>query len=228
VTAAAFSCLRLLRRDKPRLKVRSKHPQLAGRIGVCLIVHRLQPNPAMKTISLLTVVLFLAMTAPAQPPMAPPGQPGFQQRLQTIISKQDAPPTVAAKEPVNYLIRVEWKEPKGDPKFLEVLTTDGNFSLDTIQKTSVKINNSDIPVTLKFSGMLNTLNDEKGRLQLFLGRTVPYVTGSFNNGLGGASSSYQQLNVGLQSTFIVSFGKPLVIQNDENGEISVLVKRMKD
>ncbi len=189
----------------------------------------------MKTISILTFALFLAvaapaqppMTPPAQPPMAPPGQPAFQQRLQAIISRQDAPPAVAAKEPVNYLIRVEWKEPKGDPKFLEVLTTDGNFNLDTIQKTSVKINNNDIPVTLKFNGTLSTLDDQKARLQLFLGRTVPYVTGSYGVGLG-TSASYSQLNVGLQSTFIVTFGKSLVIQNDENGEISVLVKRLKD
>jgi hypothetical protein len=175
----------------------------------------------MKTISFLTVVLFLAVTGQAQPT--------FQERLQAIIPPPGAPPpAVAAREPVNYLIRVEWKEPKGDPKFLEVLTTDGNFNLDTIQKTSVKINNSDIPVTLKFSGTLNALNEEKGRLQLYLGRTVPYVTGSFNNGIGSPSSSYSQLSVGLQSTFIVTFGKSLVIQNDENGEISVLVKRMKD
>ena len=174
----------------------------------------------MKTISVLTVVLFLAAAGQAQP--------AFQERLQTIIQPAGAPPpAVAVKDSVNYLIRVEWKEPKGDPKFLEVLTTDGNFNLDTIQKTSVKINNNDVPVTLKFNGTLNALSDTKGRLQLFLGRTVPYVTSSFNNGMG-ASSSYSQLNVGLQSTFIVTFGKAVVIQNDENGQISVLVQRMKD
>ncbi len=187
------------------------------------LVTRTKPNIAMKTISLLTVVLFLAVAGQAQfppqrlpglpPPGLPPGAP---------------PPAVApAKDPVNYLIRVEWKEPKSDPKFLEVLTTDGNFDLNTIQKTTVKINNNDVPVTLKFSGTLNILNDEKGRLQLFLGRNVPYVTGSFNNGMG-ASSSYSQMSVGLNSTFIVTFGKSVVIQNDENGQISVLVKRMKD
>ena len=36
------------------------------------------------------------------------------------------------------------------------------------------------------------------------------------------------MNVGLQSTFVVKFGKPVVIQTDENGEISVLVKRIED
>ncbi len=137
-----------------------------------------------------------------------------------------APAVAPAKAPVNYLIRVEWKEPKGDPKFLEVLTTEGRFELDTIQKNSVKINNNDIPVTLKLSGTLAALNDEKGRLQLFLGRTVPYVTGSIGNGLS-TSSSYQQMSVGLDSTFLVQFGKPVIIQTDESGQISVLVKRLE-
>ena len=41
-------------------------------------------------------------------------------------------------------------------------------------------------------------------------------------------STYSQMSVGLQSTFVVKFGKPVVIQNDENGEISVLVKRVED
>ena len=136
---------------------------------------------------------------------------------------QVAPP----KDPVNYLIRVDWKEPKSELKFLEVLTTEGRFDLNTIQKNSVKINNNDIPTTLKFSGTLKELNDDKGRLQLFLGRTVPYVTGTVGSG-PSVASSYQQLSVGLDSTFIVKFGKPVVVQNDESGQISVLVKRITD
>jgi hypothetical protein len=31
--------------------------------------------------------------------------------------------------------------------------------------------------------------------------------------------------VGLQSTFIITFGKPLAIQTDDNGTVSILVKR---
>jgi hypothetical protein len=138
------------------------------------------------------------------------------------------PPPAAApvKEPLNYLIRVEWKEPKGDPQSLEVLTTEGHFSLSTIQKTSVKINGSDIPTTLKFEGTLTALDNKKAQLQLFLGRTVPYVTGTYSAG-PSVSSSYSQVSVGLDSTFLVKFGKPAVIQNDESGQISVLVKRME-
>jgi hypothetical protein len=176
----------------------------------------------MKTLPLILVALLVAVAChsqpmPAQPRpfMLPPGAPGV-------------PPAAApAKDPVNYLIRVEWKEPKGDPKSLEVLTTEGQFELDTIQKNSVKINNNDVPVTLKFSGTLRELSDEKGRLQLFLGRTVPYVTGTSGSG-PNAMSSYSQLSVGLDSAFVVKFGKPVVIQTDENGEISVLVKRIED
>jgi hypothetical protein len=126
------------------------------------------------------------------------------------------PPPAAApvKEPLNYLIRVEWKEPKGDPQSLEVLTTEGHFSLSTI------------PTTLKFEGTLTALDNKKAQLQLFLGRTVPYVTGTYSAG-PSVSSSYSQVSVGLDSTFLVKFGKPAVIQNDESGQISVLVKRME-
>ena len=139
------------------------------------------------------------------------------------------PPTAVApaKEPVNYLIRVEWKEPKGDPKFLEVLTTEGHFNSTPSRKIPLKINNNDVPVTLKLNGTLNAISDGKGRLQLFLGRTVPYVTGTTGSG-PDTRSSYSQMSDGLESTFIVKFGKPVVIQTDENGEISVLVKRIED
>jgi hypothetical protein len=171
-----------------------------------------QPFIAMKTFSLIAIVTLIAIACHAQPaPLMPP---------------QSSPPA-AAKERVNYLIRVEWKDPKGDPKFLEVLTTEGSFELDTVQKNSVKINNNDVPVTLKFSGSITDVTDEKARLQMFLGRTVPYVTGT--SGFGPSmASSYSQMSVGLSSAFVVKFGKPAVIQNDENGEISVLVKRIAD
>jgi len=165
----------------------------------------------MKTYPLTIVALLIAFVCHSQPtPLPPP-----------VLPPSGASPVIA-KDAANYLIRVEWKEPKGDAKYLEMLTTERRFDLDTIQKTSVRINNNDIPVTLKFSGTLTALSDEKGRLQLFLGRTVPHVAGSYGNG-PNATSSYSQLSVGLNSTFIVNFGKPVVIQNDESGQISILV-----
>lgn len=171
----------------------------------------------MKIIPLLAGALFLAVAGQAQTP--------FQQRPQPLPPPGVPRPfAVPQREPANYLIRVEWKDPKGETKSLEALTTEGHFELDTIQKNSVKINNNDVPVTLKFSGSLNAINDEKGRLQLFLGRTVPYVTSTNSSG----SSSYSQMNVGLDSAVIVHFGKAEVIQNDENGQITVLVKRVED
>ena len=183
----------------------------------------------MKTYPLIIVALLVAVACQSQPT---PGMPVPRPALQPAMPPPPVvlpppPPFVPAREPANYLIRVEWKEPKGDPKFLEVLTTEGQFNLNTIQKNSVKINNNDVPVTLKFSGTLKELSDEKGRLQLFLGRTVPYVTGTSGSG-PNASASYQQMSVGLDSAFIIKFGKPVVIQTDENGEISVLVKRITD
>ena len=191
----------------------------------------IKPNNSkliMKTYPLILATLFVTFACQSQPvPGAPVMQPPAMPRQ--YMPPPGAPPPAAApaREPVNYLIRVEWKEPKSDPKSLEVLTTEGHFDLDTLQKNSVKINNNDIPTTLKFSGSITALNDEKGRLQLFLGRTVPYVTSTVGDG-PNARSSYSQLSVGLNSTFIVKFNKPMTIQTDENGEISVLVKRIED
>jgi hypothetical protein len=161
---------------------------------------------AGKKLSLALVALFLALSGYSQP--TPPAHPV----------------TEDPKDSVNYILRVEWKEPKNDPKFIEVTTSEGQFQLDTIQKNSVKINNDEIPVTLKLTGTLTAFDSEKGKLQLFLGRTVPYVASTFGNG-SSMSSSYSQLSVGLHSTFAVKFGKPLIVQNDENGEIVILVKR---
>ena len=175
----------------------------------------------MKKLPLILAALFVAVACQSQPV---PGAPAMQPRLQPLPPPAAPPVVVAAKEPANYLIRVEWKTSEGDPKSMEVLTTEGHVELNTLQKNTVKINNNEVPVTLRFSGTLNALNNEKGRLQLFLGRTVPYVTGSSPTG----ASSYQQMSVGLDSTFVVTFGKPIVIQTDENGQITVLVKRVED
>ena len=180
----------------------------------------------MNPIRLLAMAMLVAVTCHAQlqfspngspqrplPPGLPPNQqPGMQQPM---------PP----KEPVNYVIRVEWKDAKRGTNALQIVTTAGSFELDTVSG-AVKINNSDVPTTVKLSGSLAESSPEKGRLQLFLGRTVPYVTGGFSGPGGG--SSYSQLSVGLNSNFVVTFGKPLVIQADDNGEVILLVKRLGD
>ncbi len=183
----------------------------------------------MKSFPLVLAILLAALAGQSQPTFQPrlqplPSPPGMSPR--GLPAGLPPPAAAPVKEPLNYLIRVEWKEPKGDPQSLEVLTTEGHFSLNTIQKTSVKINGSDIPTTLKFEGTLTALDNKKARLQLFLGRTVPYATGTYSAG-PSVSSSYSQVSVGLDSTFLVKFGKPAVIQNDESGQISVLVKRME-
>jgi hypothetical protein len=163
----------------------------------------------MNSIRLLAIILLLAVTSQADPPIANP-----------FTSPQ---PTVA-KDIVNYTIHVEWKDAKKAASSLQLVTSEGSFELDTISG-SVKINDMDVPTTVKLNGTITELNPEKGRLQLYLGRTMPYVTSSFAGIAGRNPSSYSQLSVGLQSTFIVTFGKPLIIQTDDNGTVSILVKR---
>jgi hypothetical protein len=163
----------------------------------------------MKTFVTILAALFLAAASRAD--------------TLTVGYNQAAPATAPVPVTANYRIHVDWHGAHGETNSLEVLTTDGPVELDTLQK-SVKIGNNDVPVTLKLSATLKVLDADKGHLQLFLGRTVPYVTST--NPMGG--SSYSQMSVGLQSNFIVTFGKPNLIQSDENGTVTVLVTRTDD
>ena len=169
----------------------------------------------MKRYPWIIVALLLAFSAYSQSPNNAQPAPAIERATTAPRAEHD---------PVNYLIRVEWKAPNSESKFLEVLTAEGQFDLDTIEKTPVKINGNDVPTTLRFNGSITPIHGgDKARVKLFLGRTVPYITSSGNG--PGAMSSYQQMSVGLNSTFIVTFGTPVVVQNDENGQVSVLVKR---
>jgi hypothetical protein len=109
--------------------------------------------------------------------------------------------------------------------FVQMMTAEGPFNLDALEHSTMKINGPEIPTTIRLSGDLTVLSPVKGRLKLSIGRTVPYMTGTSSGPGGTTAPSYQQLSVGLDSTFIVTFGKPLVIQGDENGQISIVVKR---
>lgn len=167
----------------------------------------------------MIVALFVALTARSQ---SPNPLPSFPAGVTTA-----APSANIERDTVNYLIRVEWKAPKTDSKSLEVLTTEGQFNLSTIEKNPVKINGNDVPTTLKFTGSISPLGGDKARVKFFLGRTVPYVTSTASNGGSSSMSSYQQMSVGLDSSFIIKFGKSIVVQNDENGQISVLVTKQE-
>jgi hypothetical protein len=91
----------------------------------------------------------------------------------------------------------------------------------------VKINNSDMPITLNLDGDLELLSPDKARLRIFLGRTLPYVTGTITGAPGaGNYQQTQQLQLGLDSNVVITFGKPLVIQADEREKITLTVKRL--
>ena len=178
----------------------------------------------MKPITLSAAALFCSLLCQAQPP-AVPAPAG-------MIPSPVMPPTPgmitvtpSTNEPVNYVISVQWKDPKNGTAFVQLTTTEGTFNLDTVQPNSVKISGvGEVPTTLKFNGTLKVLSPTKGRLSLFLGRTVPYVTSTFKASGGVTSSSYSQIQAGLETTFIVTFGKSVVVEGDENTQISVLVK----
>jgi len=172
----------------------------------------------MKTLhALILIVATLGMVVcQAQPSLMP-----APMRAPQVAS----PPTTSTNEPANYVISVQWKDTKLGSSFLQVMTSEGSFNADALEHGAMKTSGLDIPTTIRLSGDLAVLSPEKGRLKLFIGRTFTYTTSTSKGPAGTAPSSYQQLSVGLDSTLIVTFGKPLVIQGDENGQISILVKR---
>lgn len=129
---------------------------------------------------------------------------------------------------VNYVVKVDWKHPDGVVSSLQVTTVAGSFSLDTVQAKEVNVGKMQVPATLKLTGTLTVLSAEKGRLKFFLGRTVPYATSNYPGSKGKMGMSYSQMSVGLDSTFVVTFGKRLLVQKDDSGEVSILVTREKD
>lgn len=138
-----------------------------------------------------------------------------------------APLAVAFTNTANYSLEVQWKTAKGETNTLKVVTADGQFSLDTLQTNRVKINNHEIPITVRCSGALTVLSPEKGRLNLFLGRTVPYAT-AVNVGGNASTSTVQQMQAGLNANYMVTFGKAMVIQSDGHEEITLVVNRLPD
>jgi len=177
---------------------------------------------AMKTtlLTLLAVLCVATTTAFAQPL----GQPMPVRRLPG--SPPPGPPLDA--DAANYQIRVQWKEAAGGSNLLQIVTAEGGFKVNTAQVGKVKINNSDMPITLSLNGDLELLSADKARLRIFLGRTMPYVTGTSSGGPGGGSfQQMQQLQLGLDATIVVTFDKPLVIQSDEREEITLTVKRLE-
>lgn len=135
------------------------------------------------------------------------------------------PATIKA-DAVNYTVRVQWKDATGTTNLLKVMTTGGEFKMDTIQPHSVKINNSDVPVIVTLTGRLTVLSPEKGQIYLVLGKKMPIVVSTSGTGRTNSPvSSCQYCDFGLKSTVVITFGKQLVIQADENGEVSLLVKR---
>ncbi len=165
----------------------------------------------LKTLACVLVVAGGVVACCGAPP--PMGMPGFAPPPQW--------PSTATTNLVNFVVRVEWKNKNEPSQSLQVLTTEGNFHLNTSQPGVLKINGSELPASISLEGDLRVFDAERGRLQLFLGRNVPYETSS------GSTSTIQQRQEGLNCAFVVTFGKPVIIQKDANGEVSVLVEREK-
>lgn len=122
--------------------------------------------------------------------------------------------------PSNYLVRIEWSDKSNPSGAIEVLTGEGTFQLNSAFPGSAKSGEPALLTPVTLNGTLKVLNENQARLELFLGRTIPYsITGP------GQSSSIQQRQEGITVTFYVTFGKSVMARKDANGEVSVLIKK---
>ncbi len=144
------------------------------------------------------------------------------ERAPRPASQTPAGPLSASENPVNYILRVSWKSNNGGTNAIQLLTTEGTFKVNTSQPSAVKVGDSELPISVNVDGTLKALGPQHGELQLFLGRAVPHLT---HGGGTPGTSSIQQRQEGLTLTFLVTFGQPVIVQKDGNGEVSVLVER---
>ena len=164
-------------------------------------------------------LLLMAVTAcPAAAQPLPGGGPMMPRPARGMPEPRPAPELTNA--PANYLVRVEWKETGGNGGSIEVLTGEGNFQLSSSLPGTGKSDEAGLQIPVTLNGNLKVINSDKGQLQLFLGRSIPYTVSS-----PGQLRSIQQRQEGLTVTFFVTFGKQVVAQKDGNGEVFVLVKQ---
>lgn len=118
---------------------------------------------------------------------------------------------------VNYLLALELDPVKGEPRQWKYVTTEGDLAISSLSKEGVRMDDHEIPVSVSFDATIQALTEEKCRVKLFLGRSVPYVTGR---------STVQQVQVGFSGTVVLESGKPLVVQDDDSQRVTVTLTRL--
>ncbi len=175
-------------------------------------------------LAVTSIALAQQNPVPGRMPMnPPPARPGL------------APPALRNQEPdavvrskTNYRIRLEIKEGKEAPIEISVVTADGRVKTQMMNPKRIVIDDREIPSTLGFTGILTVLGSNKCQFNLFLGRTIPYVTGTHKGPDGKTTSQYQQMQVGLETTVILEVGKPLVVQSDPSQQVKVTLEKVTE
>ncbi len=135
-------------------------------------------------------------------------------------------PGAVVRPKANFRIRLEIQEGKEAPMEISVVTADGRVKTQMVSPKKTVIDDREVPSTLDFTGTLTALDSDQCQFNLFLGRTIPYVTGSHKGPDGRSVSQYQQMQVGLETTVILQVGKALVVQSDPLQQVKVTLERV--
>ena len=138
----------------------------------------------------------------------------------------------SAEGTTNYLVTLELKPATGDSRQWKYVTTEGTLDISTVSEEGVAIDQHAVPVSMSFTATIRAITENKCHVKLFLGRSVPYVTGFTNSGspAGGGPrvtrSQIQQIQVGLSTAVVLESGKPLVVQDDDGQRVTVTLTRL--
>jgi len=150
----------------------------------------------------------------------------FQERLKAIMEKGESLPAQPKPLSGNYQIKIDHTL-NGKSASLSLVTADAKFNYQGFG-TGVMIDGNSIPYTMDFEGELSHETDSSIFFQFFYGQTVPVVTGTYFGGSGkGATSQYQQLQIGMKNGVTFPFGKPVKVVESDGETLVITISKLE-
>lgn len=148
----------------------------------------------------------------------------FQDRIKTLSSRPDDPREVGGSLTNNYRIKVDYLI-NGKSSSFSILTGRQKLRYQGMDK-GTEIDGIKLPSSIDFEGQLFNETESTISLDYFLGRTVPYVTGTYTRPDGGKTASqFQQMQVGISNGSTFHFGKPVKVVESDGEMITITIEK---
>lgn len=126
----------------------------------------------------------------------------------------------------NYRIKIDHVI-EGEASSFSTVTGKTKFSYQGFSK-GVTIDGNKVPSTTDFEGTLSRVTKNSVFLDYAIGRTIPFVTGTFSGGPNSrVTSQYQQIQTGVQNGASFPLGKPVMVLQSEAEVITITITKME-